>query len=249
MNVLGAILATVVPVMFLLLYIFHKDKERPEPTRWLLLAFVFGLISLPVSLLMSLPISSYLIPLVQDIPVIGTTLDAFLTAAIPEELAKLLMLWLLLVKNPYFDEYLDGMVYAVCIGMGFAAFENGIYLWGNIDNWVSVSISRALFSIPGHFLIALVMGYYYSMVAFRKDKHHTYHLVMLFVAPIVAHGIYDALLMSLNVGLLMTIILMFVFLAFMYWLQMLVTRRMQHLLAIDNHIFSKDKSETINENI
>lgn len=38
------------------------------------------------------------------------------------------MLWLLLRNNPYFDEHFDGIVYAVCIGMGFAAIENVLYL-------------------------------------------------------------------------------------------------------------------------
>lgn len=50
--------------------------------------------------------------------------DSLLFAAIPEELAKLFMLWLLLRKNPFFDEHFDGIVYAVCIGLGFAALEN-----------------------------------------------------------------------------------------------------------------------------
>ena len=45
--------------------------------------------------------------------------DAFLLAAIPEEVAKLFMLWLLLRKNPFFDEHFDGIVYAVCVGLGF----------------------------------------------------------------------------------------------------------------------------------
>ena len=50
--------------------------------------------------------------------------DAFFLAAIPEEVAKLFMLWLLLRKNPFFDEHFDGIVYAVCVGLGFAGFEN-----------------------------------------------------------------------------------------------------------------------------
>ena len=57
--------------------------------------------------------------------------DAFLLAAIPEELAKLIMLWLLLRKNPHFDEKFDGIVYAVCIGGDVLAEsrENVPALW------------------------------------------------------------------------------------------------------------------------
>jgi RsiW-degrading membrane proteinase PrsW (M82 family) len=41
---------------------------------------------------------------------IGTTAEAFFVAAIPEEFFKLLALWIVLRKNPYFDEHFDGIV-------------------------------------------------------------------------------------------------------------------------------------------
>lgn len=94
----------------------------------------------------------------------GAFTDAFIMAAIPEELAKFVMLWLLLRNNPYFDEHFDGIVYAVCIGMGFAGFENVLYLFDNYESWISVGIARAMFAVPGHFLTAVIMGYYYSLL-------------------------------------------------------------------------------------
>lgn len=88
--------------------------------------------------------------------------DAFVLAAIPEKLAKLIMLWLLLRKNPHFDERFDGIVYAVCMGMGFAGIENVKYLIGGIENgtWIGTGIVRALFSVPAHFLFAVLIGFY-----------------------------------------------------------------------------------------
>ena len=69
--------------------------------------------------------SSMLIPLVEN--------DCGLTF-IPEEIAKLFMLWLLLRKNSYFDEHLDGIVYAVCISLDFAGIENVSYMLSDMDN-------------------------------------------------------------------------------------------------------------------
>lgn len=54
---------------------------------------------------------------------------SFFGAAILEESAKLFMLWLLLRKNKYFGERVDGIVYAVCVSLGFAALENVMYLF------------------------------------------------------------------------------------------------------------------------
>lgn len=122
-------------------------------------------------------------------------IDAFVLAAIPEELAKLIMLWLLLRKNPHFDERFDGIVYAVCIGMGFAGIENVMYLAGGLENgtWIGTGIVRALFSVPAHFLFAVLMGYYYSIYHFGIDRS-TKIKVMILAAPIIAHGIYDGTL-------------------------------------------------------
>lgn len=141
--------------------------------------------------------------------------DAFVLAAIPEELAKLIMLWLLLRKNPHFDERFDGIVYAVCIGMGFAGIENVMYLIGGIENgtWIGTGIVRALFSVPAHFLFAVLMGYYYSIYHFGIDRS-TKIKVLILSAPIIAHGIYDGILMSIQIdeslaGLCMILFLWF----------------------------------------
>ena len=93
---------------------------------------------------------------------VDTTAMAFLVAAIPEEGFKLLALWMVLKKNPFFDEHFDGIVYAVCVGLGFAAVENISYVFSHED-WASVAITRALLAVPGHYAFAVLMGYYYSI--------------------------------------------------------------------------------------
>ena len=162
------LLSALAPVAVALWYIFKKDSAQPEPTKWLVKAFWFGVLSVllsfafstPLGVIFGLDLDAEVYPSIFD-----AFADAFLLAAIPEELAKLIMLWLLLRKNPHFDEKFDGIVYAVCIGMGFAGIENVMYLAGGIEDgsWISIGISRALFSIPGHFLFAVLMGYYYSL--------------------------------------------------------------------------------------
>lgn len=119
---------------------------------------------------------------------------AFFVAAIPEESFKLLALWLVLKKNPYFDEHFDGIVYAVCVGLGFAGFENILYLFQNIENWMSVAFLRSLMAVPGHYAFAILMGYYYSKFHFVDHSRKTAALIL--AAPILAHGLYDALLMT-----------------------------------------------------
>ena len=150
-----------IPVLLLIIYINRKDKMSPEPVGQLIRAFLLGLLSAPLSFVISVP--SEMIGLYSE--VVATVGDAlrisFFGAAIPEEAAKLFILWIVVRNNKYFDEKMDGIVYAVCVSMGFAALENVLYLVSNVEDYMSVGISRAFTAIPGHFCFGIMMGYYY----------------------------------------------------------------------------------------
>ena len=185
--------AAILPAILLWFYIWKKDPQ-PEPTSWLVKAVLLGiLICIPV-LFVEMGIQSLLFDIgILPTNYAGTTAEAFFTAALPEESFKLLALWLVLRKNPYFDEHFDGIVYAVCVGLGFATIENIGYVFSEGD-WVLVAISRALLTVPGHYAFAILMGYYYSV--YRFVDHSPRIAVFTLLIPILAHGIYDALAMS-----------------------------------------------------
>ena len=218
MTVLLVIFAALVPVAWLLWTIYRKDSVQPEPTKWLVKAIVFGIGSVFLSLAISMP-TSMVLDMNIDNQVYGSFAeavgDAFFLAAIPEEVAKLFMLWLLLRKNPFFDEHFDGIVYAVCVGLGFAGFENICYLIGGIEDgsWLGISVSRALFSVPAHYFFAILMGYYYSIYHFGIDRRIKTKLMVL-VAPILAHGIFDSLLFCMRVDEALSGVLMILFIIF-----------------------------------
>ncbi len=184
--------AALLPAILLFLYIWKKDAQ-PEPTSWLLKAVLWGVvICFPVAVVES-GISAALFGSGAPTNVIGTTIQAFCVAAVPEEMAKLLALWMVLRKNPFFDEHFDGIVYAVCVGLGFAAIENIFYVLGSED-WMGVAIARALLAVPGHYAFAVLMGYYYSVYHFVNPSLKNALLILF--APVLVHGIYDALAMS-----------------------------------------------------
>ena len=213
MNNYIILLIALLPVVILVYYIYHKDKKSPEPTGQLIKAFLFGILSVPVSFCISIPLGIIGLYPVEATSILGSICTAFFGAAIPEEIAKFIMLWLLLRKNPYFDEKMDGIVYAVCVSLGFAALENIMYLFTNADSYLSVGIARAIFSVPGHFCFGILMGYYYSLAKFypktpKKNK------VLILAAPIIVHGLYDSILFIINVTPSISGILMIVFLVF-----------------------------------
>ena len=204
---LTVIVIALIPVVLLLFYILRKDRRAPEPARQLVKGFLFGILSLPLSFCMSAPFGYFGLYVDEPVTVWGSVMTAFWGAAIPEEIAKLIMLWLLLRKNRHFDEKLDGIVYAVCVSLGFAA--------------------------GAHFSFGVLMGYYYSLVKFYP-KSPAKNKVMVILAPILAHGIYDSILFALDVTYpAVALLLLAVFLAFCFLMWHYVTSRIREHMARD----------------
>lgn len=195
---LQVIVLAVLPAFILIYLTYQQDKLQREPVKNLVKAFFYGWGSVFASLLISIPSMRVgLFP--PEILSIGDAFrTAFFGAAIPEETAKLFLLWLFLRKCRDFDERMDGIVYAVCVGMGFAAFENIEYLFAAGSGWVTTGIGRSLTAIPGHFAFAVIMGYYYSLNHFDSYRA-PYAGLKMWLYPVLAHGIYDTIAMSASV--------------------------------------------------
>lgn len=191
------VLAALAPALILLIYILVRDSLRPEPFKQIAKGFGLGCLStLLVFVFIGIPDLLGLLNFDKS-TVFGAICDAFFTAAFPEEAAKMFMLWLLLRKNPFFDEHMDGIVYAVCVGMGFAATENILYLFSSIADWQSVAIARAFLAVPEHFCLAVMMGYFFAIAFFHPEKRWCYALAYL--VPVLFHGVYDACAMVLDI--------------------------------------------------
>ena len=232
MNNYIILLTALLPVFILVYYIYHKDKKSPEPTGQLVKAFLWGILSVPLSFCISIPLGLFGVYPAEATSILGSISAAFFGAAIPEEIAKFIMLWLLLRKNPYFDEKMDGIVYAVCVSLGFAAIEDIMYLFSNEETYLSVGIARAIFAVPGHFCFGILMGYYYSLAKFypktpKKNK------ALILVAPIIVHGLYDSILFIINVTPAISGILLIVFLVFCHKMWKYGSKRIQEHLKRD----------------
>ena len=199
MSVSAVFILGFLPAIVLFAFIYFKDRSQPEPAGKLLKAFFFGVLSILLSLTISHVISLVFPCEANYDTMAGAAYNAFGMAAIPEEAAKLIMLLLVLRNNRYFDEKFDGIVYSVCVTLGFAAVENVMYLWGSGSDFMSTAITRALLSVPTHFLCGVIMGYFVSLAKFYP-VFRTRNMILAFVVPMLAHGLYDWLLMYCSGG-------------------------------------------------
>ena len=237
MKDLIIILAAVLPALVIVGYIVFRDKNRREPISQVWKGVRYGVGSALLALVVGAPFSV----LAEMVSVLdytetfwGALYGSFFMAAVPEELAKLLMLYLLLRKNPYFDERMDGIVYAVAVAMGFAGFENILYLFSHEEIWGMIGAIRALVSVPGHFCFAVFMGYYYSLAHFDKKNYQELNLFLMLAVPIVLHGVFDFLLMSLpHLHPALIIMAVMAFLGLCIGMNIIAHIKMRHHLKAD----------------
>ncbi|MCF7890304.1 PrsW family intramembrane metalloprotease [Candidatus Bipolaricaulota bacterium] len=129
--------------------------------------------------------------------------DSFVKAAIPEEIVKLVVFFLL-VWNFNFDDFsegFDGMIYMGMIGAGFGAYEDFSYIFSQTLPHIGEEgggAGRALQFItwqrafPGHVLINSVSGYFLGRARFIEGKKDKLRMVAWsLVVAILAHGLFN----------------------------------------------------------
>lgn len=186
----GLFLLAIAPVIAIVVFIYHKDKYDHEPWAYLVLAYFLGLVCAAIVPFITGRI--YWLPELYS----GTQMEIFLTAfvvvALVEELAKFIFLRGVFFNRSVFNEPIDGIVYGVMIGMGFATLEN---LYFVMDGGWKTAVLRMFTAVPAHAIFGIVMGYYVGKAKYVPHKNLEYSLKALFVT-IFLHGIYNYLLLQ-----------------------------------------------------
>ena len=157
------LVAALLPAAVLLVYVYQKDKAEKEPIGLIVRVFLLGVAAGPIAAI----IENVLINAFEAVlppGVLLLVLEYFIGVAAVEEALKYAALSTVR-KNPAFNYVFDGVVYAVAAALGFAALENVFYV---IDGGMEVAISRAIFSVPGHFADGVVMGCFFGLARQRE---------------------------------------------------------------------------------
>jgi RsiW-degrading membrane proteinase PrsW (M82 family) len=178
-----------------LIYFNLKDRLRPEPRLLLVLAFILGGLSAVAGL------AAYGLAVMTSLPAepggsAGEILFYCLAVVGPiEEGVKFLFARAFIFRLKHFDEPIDGIVYAAAVAVGFASFENLIYLphlaWPE-------QLARALASPLTHSLFAAIWGFGVSRAFFSSNSRAarlSWQLLTL-LASMLLHGLYDFFLLA-----------------------------------------------------
>ena len=144
------LLAAILPGFLFCLLIYFLDKHEKERVIPLLITFGLGALSALPALGIQMLASKMGLDSQENIGFL--LFYVFIVVAFSEELVKIVMLFVYPYPRPFFNEPMDGIVYTIMIGMGFAIVENIIYAnnFGLETILVLAILQRATGQLLGH---------------------------------------------------------------------------------------------------
>ncbi|MFK7774019.1 MAG: PrsW family intramembrane metalloprotease [Saprospiraceae bacterium] len=187
------LLASVLPGLFICYFIIKQDKHEKEPIPLLAICFGLGIAIFYAARIGEGFMDDLITPFVEENDLDPNThfgvlfYSAFIRTALVEELLKLTILLAIPFNHKQFNEPMDGIIYAVMIGMGFAIVENIVYC---MPYDITLAIVRDFTAVPSHAVFGVILGYYVGLAKFDRANLFKNILVGLLLA-VGVHGLYD----------------------------------------------------------
>ena len=212
MEIILLFIVMILPICILGLYIYDMDNEK-ESLKLLGKLLFSGVLSCFLVLVVSLILMS-IIPLFRMDPTQMNIKDliiySFICVSLIEEGAKLFFLYKSSYNHKEFDYTFDMIVYSVFVALGFAFFENILYI---SKGGLLTGISRAFTAIPAHASYGVFMGMFLSKAKCYEVKNPSkskLYKILSLIVPLTIHGVYDVFAFRDETHLL-TIFIMFLF--------------------------------------
>ncbi len=180
------------PSILLVAFFYRMDRKRPEPRGLIARSVLLGFLAvLPAIIIEAV--------LLRILPAAGRFAEAaikgFVVAGLVEEGVKFAFVKAWLYARKEFDEAADGIVYTVCVSLGFALVENVMFALvapGSV-------LIRAFTAVPMHAAASGLMGYYIGVSKTgTRDTRNTRdardarnRLALGLALAVGVHGLYD----------------------------------------------------------
>ena len=193
-QVIGyAVLAGIVPPLIWLYLLLREDKRCPEPRALIFMAFIAGMIAVPLVI----PIESYAS---NNLP---AGLPVIIAWAFAEETLKYAVAAVLILWHRAVDESLDLVIYMITVALGFAALENTFFLitpfvHGDFANGLITDNLRFVGSTLLHVIASSAIGF---ALAFSYKRSRVVRIAAATVGLILAvalHTVFNFFIINQN---------------------------------------------------
>lgn len=251
-NIEGIIIAFIasfvafIPALFYLLPLIWLDRYDPEPAWLLALGFAWGgLVAVIVSFIVNTGISKAVLRVTQS-PEAATVVGAVISAPVFEEGSKGIgLLVLLIFFRRYFDDILDGIVFAGVIALGFATVENVLYYGravgsGEIGNVIVLFVMRGVMSPFAHVTFTAMTG---IGCGIARESHNIFVRiigpVVGYFAAVFLHALWNGIAVFFGLGgfllgyIFLQIPFFLIFVGFSFYIMWRQNKILKDMLAID----------------
>lgn len=216
----------VLPVYLICYFIYKKDTNK-EPMGLLFKLLFFGVLSCFPAIFLELFLGSFF-PVEEEMNIITLFFYYFIVIAFVEEICKFVFTYFGSYNHREFTNLYDMMIYATFVSLGFALFENILYVCLNsIGEGIVVGILRALLAVPGHACCGLMMGYYLGLSKVAQHNNNKElmkkNMILSLFIPVMMHTFYDFCLAANNYYLL---ILLF---GYVIWIYIFLFKKIKYI--------------------
>ncbi len=244
-----AVIASViafVPAIFYLLPLIWLDRYDPEPLWLLALAFAWGaLVSVIVSFVINTGVGAVAYGITGDASA-AEVVGAVVSAPIFEEGSKGLGLVILLIFfRRYFDDILDGIIFAGVIALGFATVENVLYYGRGMAEGGSAGlfvlfVMRGIMSPFAHVTFTAMTG---IGCGIARESHNAFVKLAMpvigYICAVVLHAVWNGMAVIGGFGgflagyVILEIPFFLLFVGFAFYIMRRQNRILREMLAID----------------
>jgi len=190
-TILYAILGGAVPaILWLWFWLYQEDSDDPEPVGLIAISFIIGGIMVLVAMWMEKFSMSFIFNSTTQIVAWAAT----------EEMLKLVGVSFIIFGNNIIRKPIDYPMYFIATALGFAAFENVLYLIKPLsvnDSIVGMLTGnlRFLGSTLLHAISSAMIGTALGLSFYIKKNRATYFLIGI-ICAVVLHSIFNFFIMK-----------------------------------------------------
>lgn len=189
MNFLILLFLTILPSYIIGRYIYKKDTEK-KPKK--LIAKIIGA-TIVFTIIAAILESLFKTVWSTSQTFIQYLIEYMIGVALIEEICKFLPAYFIGIKNKTINHKYDIIVYTVFSAIGFATFENILYVF--TSSGINTALYRMIFAIPAHAVYGMLMGYFLGNAYQEKQngnqKAYRTNKIYSLLIPTIFHGIYD----------------------------------------------------------
>jgi len=225
---------SIVPGFVWLALFLHEDWRHPEPRSFVTLAFFGGMVATAFVFFIQNALHSAffhgdITELLFAQALSWKQFNFLATFAAVEEIAKFLVVWVLVRPWKAFDEPLDAMIYMIIAGLGFAVVENIAYTSALVKgtivaaNPAQIILLRAIGSTLLHAITSAVIGYHWALAMLRTSTRR-FSISTGIAFAVVLHVVFNYLIITAGER----VMLPFLFLAVVLFFILIDFQKVKH---------------------